>query len=262
MTLSLKSRVIISIIIVSAVIAVATVQVCAMEGYAAKPRFCHTSNELVNYFLEQAGNREQYISVAIPDDLPEAGMTEAALLTYILRKDSGFVRWGCKSVGPVLKTKESGYTAFYYTMQYYTTKEQDDAAKAYASAIAEKLAVEGLSGNQKMDRLKNFITANWRYDSSHKNVTAYSTMTSGKGTCLGLVIASKLILEEMGIPSQTIHGEVEGVEGHHIMLLVKADGIWYTFDPTELARPKPMTSYYMKKRIGAGFTPCAEYYMV
>jgi len=244
----------------------ATVTICllfssvspSLSAVAEAPRICDTPEELASYVLELAAGRKQYINVSIPNDLPEAGMNSFDLLKLIFRQDSGFIRWGHSGTS-FTKTGGAEYTTFSYTLYYRTTKEQDEAAKKLASALVAEWKVRGLSGREKVDRLRSYISAHWRYDRTLNNESVYPTMISGKGTCLGFVAACQLILNEMDIPSQTVHGRAVANGELHIQLLVKLGERWYTFDPTGLAKNKPDLSCYLKSSYSESFAPASEY---
>ena len=245
-----------SVILILSILLPATVPALAAE--TSQPKVCNTSDELAGYILQMAGDREKNIYVSIPNSLPESDMDGYQLLMQIFRQDSGFIRWGHKST-TVKKEINGNYTTFAYTLGYRTTKEKDDAARRLAAAIVDIMDVGDLSAREKMDTLKTYISTNWRYDTTFENITAYSTLTSRKGTCLGFVMACQLLLNEMGIPSQTVHGKLSKANGTHIRLLVKLGKWWYTFDPTELASSKPNPSSYLQSNHVKSFVPNSEY---
>jgi transglutaminase-like putative cysteine protease len=230
----------------------------ALAEEAPQPRICNTSEELVEYVMRLAGEREAHISVTIPKTLPEADMGGVELLQKILSQDSGYIRWG-RQGGAVTKTLKKDSVTFKYTLTYRTTREQDDAARKIAAGIAAKWELKNLSDREKMGILKSYISKNWRYDNSLKNMTAYAALTDGKATCLGFAMASQLLLNEMGIVSQTVHGTIVQTNTLHIRLIVKLGDLWYTFDPTTLAKENPDLSTYLNDNHGKEFVPDSEY---
>ena len=220
---------------------------------------CKSSSELAGYLLDNLALREVHISVSIPNSLPEASMNIVDLIYGVLAMDSGFTRWGFESAS-VSRKKNSDNTTLIFKVSYFTTLEEDNAARSAAAAIVKEMELgKKLSDRDKVEILRAFITNNWRYDKSLENFTANSTFSSGKGTCLGFALASQLILDEMGILSQTVHGKVDGIQGTHIMLLVKLGDYWHTFDPTELANDNPVPLAYLGQCFPANFSPDKEY---
>ncbi|MCL2814095.1 MAG: transglutaminase-like domain-containing protein [Oscillospiraceae bacterium] len=233
---------------------------------AAKPakpaqiqiKFCETSEELSEYILQLVAQREEYISVAVPRSLAEADMTANELLRRILRQDNGYNRWNHKG-GTVKKTIKSEHVIFEYKLTYRITQPQDAAARKLASGVIEKWDLKNLSDREKIGMVKTHISANWRYDETLANMNAYYTMTKKTGTCLGLTMATQLLLDEMGIQSHTVHGKLAKTGVVHIRLLVKLDNLWYTLDPTPLASGNPDLSAYLKQEHGKEFIPDDEY---
>ena len=196
-------------------------------------------------------------TISVSVDLRESKLDGSALLYEALNQDSGFIRWGFMSARANRK-REGDQVTYRYQATYRTTLEQDETARAIASEIVGQWDLSGLSSRQKADMLKNYILANWSYDDSLQNLTAYSTLTEKKGVCLGLTLASQLILDQMGVPSRTVNGKIISTRTLHILLLVKIDDLWYTFDPTELLSNRKNPAY-LKDDYGAYFTPDPMY---
>ena len=219
----------------------------------------YTTDEIVEYVLSMAGERESVISFTLPNDLPEASMDSADLYRYIFSQCSGFTRWGCKGAAIDRKTGDNGFTTITYMIQYRSTTEQDNTARGLVTSEVAKWGVEELSELQKIEALTNYFSQNLRYDETLENITAYSTLTEKKGTCLGLTVAAQLFLDEMGVPSQTIHGNMKDKGTLHIWLIVKIGDWWYTIDPTWLAHSEPDLSLHLKDSHGDDRQPADEY---
>ena len=221
-------------------------------------QFVNTSKELSEHILHSVARREAYISIAVPNTLPEAKMKGTDLLRQILRQDSGYNRWSHQG-GNVKKTTKSDHVVFEYSLTYRSTREQDEIARNLAAELVAAWDTKNLSDREKIGLIKAYISANWRYDDTLAGITAYSTMTQKRGTCLGMTMATQLLLDEMGIQSQTIHGTILQTGVLHIRLLVKLGNLWYTLDPTHLALKNPSLFVYLKQEHGKDFLPDAEY---
>ena len=252
----LKCKWLLSVIL--AIVLVFSVSMPALAAEKAYPAIFETSEGLIDYMLGQLREKKPVITVTMLNTIPEADIGSADLFKEALRNDNGFIRWGYKS-GSVRITKRSETTTYEYRINYHSTKAQDNAARKLANAVVDKWEVEKLTDFEKMDKIKSYISDNWRYDDTLESMTAHSTLTSGTATCLGFTMAGQLLLDSMGIPSQTVHGRVSGVDAHHIILLVKLGDWWYTFDPSELAREKPVNTSYLQQSYRSIFTPEAEY---
>jgi len=217
-------------------------------------RICMTSEEVAEAILWQVGARTPEFIVNINNSLPEAKMDGRALLRTVLDQDSGFIRWGYESAR-VFKTTEGESVAFRFQVTYRTTQEEDIAARTIAAAIADLWQESGLSDRQKVEKLIDYISANWRYDESYHNMTAYSTFIENKGVCLGMVLSSQLVLDELGIPSKAVNGKIISAKALHIVLLVKIDDLWYYFDPAEFVSRKPGSGFNLQNDYADHFTP-------
>jgi hypothetical protein len=247
----------------SALIIVAAILLCSMPMAASAEQTtqietCGTSQEVSAYILRCVALREAYIGVAVPRTLPEAHMAGSELLREILRTDTGFARWGYNG-GSVKKTTTNDCVVFEYELTYHATQKQDEQARELAAGIVAGWDTEKLSDREKIGLLKTHIAANWRYDDTLGSMSAYSTLTKGAGTCLGITMAAQLLLDEMGIQSQTVHGTIAQTGTLHIRLLAKLGDLWYTLDPTALARKNPDLSAYLKSGHGKEFVPDGEY---
>ena len=221
--------------------------------------FCMDSAALSSHFVRLAGQREPVIHLAFPDTLPEAGKGAKAFLKEQMVEDNGAVRWGFQSA-IVSTRKGEGFVVFSYTMTYHTTKEEDAAARTIAAETVEGWTLADTNGSrEKIDMLQRYISAHWRYDESLENQNAYTVLTEQSGTCLGFAMASQMLLDELGIASQTVHGRLASTDELHIILLVQIDDLWYTFDPTGLAMARPNRSHYLKSEYHTDFTPLDEY---
>jgi len=224
----------------------------------AEPYVCETVDEITELVMNTARNRETFLKISIPRTMPEAELGAYELLKNALKQDSGFIRWNHSSTA-VKKTVLGGNIIYSYRLKYRTTKEMDDAARMTAAQIVEEWNVSQLTTRTKIHRLRTYISMAWRYDYALTNNTANLTMSEGTGTCLGMTLASMLMLEAMDIPCRAVHGVLTDSGIPHIRLLVQIGKLWYTFDPVDLAQDKPNTSSYLKNDHGANFVPNSEY---
>ena len=219
---------------------------------------CDASEEFTEIILRLVGERKEYFRIALPKTLPEANGKGTEQLKSILQKDSGMIRWGHRGTG-VKKIKINDYVVFDYVLTYHTTQEQDDAARKLAAGIVSNGDLRDLSDREKVEWVGRYISDHWRYDDTLNNRTAYAALRSQKGTCLGLTSACQFLLNEMDIPSQTVHGKLTQTNQLHIRLLVKQGDWWYVLDPTHIAREKPDLSVFLKTSHGKQFVPETEY---
>ena len=251
-------RMALSFLLTLAVLLALATPAIALQTASDQPYICETSEEFADCIIRMAGNNERQIKVSIPKTLPEADMDVLDMMTKVMGRDSGLIRWNWKGAGASRKIADDR-VLLRIVLTYRATAEQNEIARKQAAAIVRKWDADKLSARSKMSRLKSYISTNLRYDNALKNITAQQTFAEKKGTCLGIVLASCMLLDEMGIPYQTVHGRYGQMSEIHIRLLVEIDGYWYVFDPTELARDDPNVSSYLKCDHGKYFVPDNEY---
>lgn len=228
----------------------------AGEGQGQRRSVCQTPGCVINCILESIGNREGRFSISMPRYMPEANEECIQLFYRALERDSGFRRWGFDTV-KASRERNKDYITVNYQVHYRTTLEQDNAARAFAADLVSQWNLEGLTRAQKAGKLWDYIAANWSYDKSLTNFNAYSTFKDKKGVCLGLVAASQLLLDEMGVPSRTVNGMITKTKELHILLLVQLDDYWYAFDPTLAVEEGKGSDAALKNQYGKYFTPAA-----
>ena len=253
-----KTRAALLLILSLAVLLALATPALAVQTADDQPYICETSEEFANYIIQMAGKNEPQIRASIPKTLPEANMDVLDLMDKVMGRDNGLIRWNWKGVGAAKKI--TGDRMIYrIVLTYRATTEQNENARKQISGIVKNWNADKMSAWSKMNKLRSYISANWRYDNTFTSITASQTLAEKKGTCLGIVMASCMFLDAMGIPYQTVHGRYEHINVNHIRLLVKLDELWYVFDPTELARDDPNLSSYLKRDHGKYFVPADEY---
>ncbi|WP_155962727.1 transglutaminase domain-containing protein [Streptococcus ruminantium] len=106
---------------------------------------------------------------------------------------------------------------------------QEEAAHREAEKIVK--AFEGLSDVEKVRAAHDWLVDNVEYVArSGQDQSAYSALVEKKTVCAGYGHGLKLLLDKMGIPSQTLVGPA-GNE-RHLWNVVELDGKWYHVDAT------------------------------
>lgn len=85
---------------------------------------------------------------------------------------------------------------------------------------------------QQIKAVHEFFVRHVRYDFDYRRFAfcAAGPLLYGRGVCMGIALAFKLILDRLHIPSICVRGEHEGEP--HAWSLVQIDGCWYPFDLT------------------------------
>ena len=217
------------------------------------------SDQLNQYILRQIQLKEEYVIVSFPDYLPEAEMGIVATLNQALMQDKGYARWGIQTKAVAELPQRGEYLTYAYRLIYRSTQAEDQAAAFMAAAIMSTWNLGIMTDEEKVEKLTDYIAHNWRYDHTLLNNTAYAVINDFSGTCLGLALASQVMLTAMGIESQTIHGTLANTGIIHLKLLVNIDGWWLTFDPTALTMEEPINDFQLKNQYLSYFIPDSEY---
>ncbi len=123
--------------------------------------------------------------------------------------------------------------------EYVTVQEAPDVVKAREKAkeIAKKIKSQTTSEKEMVRLVNEYITENTLYIKNYNTETqkwlwsSTGPMLHGEAVCMGYAYAFKSILNELGIPTETIIGESRnGV--NHAWSRCKIDGKWYYNDIT------------------------------
>ena len=247
------------VFMITVILTALPMQAPAGENQSLQRRICPTSECVTECILARVGDRKERFSVTMPRYMPEASAECIQLFCGALERDSGFRRWGYDSVR-ASRDKGKDYVTITYQVHYRTTLELDLAAKNLAAGLVSQWDLAGLTRAQKAAKLWDYVAANWAYDKTLTNFTAYSTFTEKKGVCLGLVTACQLLLDEMGVPSRTVNGMIIETRELHVLLLVQLDDYWYVLDPTLAVEKGGKTGSALKNQYGRYFMPAALFH--
>ncbi len=124
-----------------------------------------------------------------------------------------------------------------YTMQYYTTKEQEEQLTAKVNSIMNELNLAGKTDEEKVKAIHDKLCATTDYDYENLNVasyklkyTAYAALCQGKAVCQGYAIAFYRLCKEAGLSVRVISGIGGG--GGHAWNIVKVGDYYYNIDTT------------------------------
>ena len=132
-----------------------------------------------------------------------------------------------------------------------TNFEEDNLLKQRSLEILQSLALEGLSQEDQIKKIHNYLTMNIRYDDSFIpnafSHTAYGALILGQGVCDGYAESFKYLLDIIGIENHLIFGTVNGQA--HAWNLVKIKDQYFHFDLTWNDDDKgqvPVYTYYKR----------------
>lgn len=116
--------------------------------------------------------------------------------------------------------------------QYLTNIAQEQYVDQQVAKILSNISPEEMSDFEKVKFVNDYIVKNTAYStetvaSPH---SACAVLQEGKGVCQGYALLALKLLQELGVETKYVVGEV--YTGGHAWNLVKVDGEWYHLDTT------------------------------
>lgn len=207
---------------------------------------------------------------------PEGGdYLELSLTAGVFLPGGDTIKW---SYGPMPANPED-YSKFNgmqklildFTVNYYTTREQEDELNRKIDEVVASLELDGKTNYEKVKAVHDWIAKNVIYDDEHLTdnnyplkQTAYAAMINGTSVCQGYATLFYKMMLKLGIdcrivtgfgfgnkaePGQTVQGEA------HAWNIVKiCDRYYYidcTWDSNYLEQGGPIDTFFLKS--GATF---------
>ena len=125
-------------------------------------------------------------------------------------------------------------TTINFTMEYRTTKIQEDYVTAQVNAIISKIINPSMTTVNKELAIHDWIVNNVKYDTSLTRYTAYDALANHSTVCEGYALLAYKMLMKAGIQSYIVDGTANNGKtiGPHAWNLVNIDGSWYHLDTT------------------------------
>ncbi len=127
-------------------------------------------------------------------------------------------------------TVNSGKHDITFTAEYYTTKEEEEFIDSKVKTLVASLTTPSMSYLTKETAIHNWIVNNVSYDYTLQQRTAYTALTTGKTVCMGYAMLMEKMLNQAGIDSKIVTGNIP--QGYHAWNMVKLDNDWYYIDVT------------------------------
>ncbi len=129
---------------------------------------------------------------------------------------------------------ETVTTTLNFTIEYKTTKAQEDLFTAQIDDIVPKLISNSRTTSDKELAIHDWIVNNVQYDTSLTRYTAYDALVNHSAVCEGYALLAYRMLMSAGIEVKIVSGTANNgsqVESH-AWNLVNIDGNWYHLDTT------------------------------
>lgn len=222
-----------------------------------------TAAEVRSYFR----NRVTEFSIMLPENLKVTKEEMPQLLQQLLY--DAFEETGSGSEGDYLRFAVKNYNVastgreVHFSMQYYTTAEQEKAVDKKASEILSKLALDGQTDYEKIRRIYDHITNSVTYSKDFTDplvFSAYGAAVGSSAVCQGITQLMYKLLLESGVNARIIAGvslkpgmslaeAVASDDHNHVWMIVQADGRYYLCDPTwDINLGKGSSAFFMKGR--------------
>ncbi len=115
---------------------------------------------------------------------------------------------------------------------YLTNLEQEKVVDGIVASLIATVQPEEMTDFEKVKFVNDYIVKNTVYseDSVASSHSAYAVAYEGKGVCQGYALFAQKLMQELGLESMYVVGEV--YTGGHAWNLVKVDDEWYHLDTT------------------------------
>lgn len=135
-----------------------------------------------------------------------------------------------------------------FTISYLENKQQADYVTAQAKATLKTIVKAGMSEEEKVKVIHDYIVKKFAYDESMTRYSAYEGLTKGTTVCQGYALLAYRMLSLAGIENHIVEGVAGGQA--HVWNKVKVDGKWYNIDmtwddPTPDRKNEVSYSYYL-----------------
>ncbi len=117
-----------------------------------------------------------------------------------------------------------------FSALYLESKQQADYVIAQAKATLKTLIKPGMSQDEKVKVIHDYIVTRLAYDESLTRYSAYEGLTQGTTVCQGYTLLGYRMLTLAGIETRIVEGDADGIS--HVWNKIKLDGRWYNLDMT------------------------------
>ncbi|OWA33833.1 hypothetical protein B9G55_21090 [Saccharibacillus sp. O16] len=148
-----------------------------------------------------------------------------------------------------MSTETSGNQATVtFSASYLENKQQADYVTAQVKATLKSIIKPGMTSEDKIKAIHDYIVAKFAYDESLTRYSAYDGLTEGTTVCQGYALLGYRMLNLAGIETKIVEGYAGG--DLHVWNKVKLNGNWYNIDltwddPTPDRKGEVSYGYYM-----------------
>ncbi|NGM85164.1 transglutaminase [Paenibacillus sp. 7124] len=171
----------------------------------------------------------------------DRAMSGDPYLNYIVDSYSYSYRGGARSAAVSIR------------LSYRESLQQTAYVNGRVKAILSKIITPGMTGDEKVKAIHDWVVLNLKYDTTFTKFTAYEGLKSGSAVCQGYSLLTYKLLKGAGIANKIVEGTAwQGGTGQsHAWNLVQLNGRWYHLDttwddPTPDRKGAVSTAYYLR----------------
>ncbi|REE92756.1 transglutaminase superfamily protein [Paenibacillus taihuensis] len=134
-------------------------------------------------------------------------------------------------------------------IQYRESAAQTEEVERRVAELLPAIVSAGMTPEQKIRAIHDWIVTHVRYDESLQHYTAYEALEDGTAVCQGYALLAYRMLEDAGIDVRIVEGTVSS--GSHVWNMVRLGSEWYHLDvtwddPVPDRAGQVSNSYYLK----------------
>ncbi|WP_164545518.1 transglutaminase domain-containing protein [Paenibacillus albus] len=115
-------------------------------------------------------------------------------------------------------------------IQYRESAGETEEVERRVAELLRTVISVGMTPEQKVRAIHDWIVTHVRYDESLQHYTAYDALVDGNAVCQGYALLVLRMLQDVGIEARIIEGTV--ASGSHVWNLVRLGDDWYHLDAT------------------------------
>ena len=204
-------------------------------------------SEAALYIRKQMLQRNNSFSVGV---ISETHSTDAEYMQFVesivaqaiahtgVPNEGDYLKWHYSGCSCDVFDDSNGNITLSFSMQYYTTAEQEAIVDKEVDKILKTLNLQGKSDYEKLLAVYEYICSNVEYDHAavenpNENLlafTAYGALVENSAVCQGYANLLYRLILELDIDSRVISGMGGGIG--HAWNIVRLDGLYYNLDAT------------------------------
>lgn len=239
------------------------------EEKAEKIPFFSKRQEVVSYLREQMVKRSPEAAFSLrvkgkPEEMEKVLSFGQDVLKEAMEhtgegREGDYLLWNYKESSWVAKAQYDGKITTYtvsYTLEYFTTEEEEKRVDELLAKVYAELDLSGLSDYEKVKAIYDYVLDHTQYDEANlhredytKKFTAYAALVDHQAVCQGYGSLLYRMLLDNGIDCRCIPGTgktPEGMDGH-LWNILRLGEEYYCVDVTWDDQPVRIYRYFLKE---------------